>query len=232
MVKIYVDGLPRMVLTAISEIKKGAELTYDYKFDNFEAMIPQKCFCGSENCRGTLAKKKTNGMGLKRVESLRKMSKKRPFVNSPSFLRRNLQAVPEIIPELPEETVKANFMFKRRKPIETANLSEKSKLLWKLLNRFESTFKESLARVAIPQQTAIKQSRHDRITYLVTMKSLRHAITQHEYDVDPTHFQHAIYLMLDNIVKYFGVNCEEFNIMKQLKCGYNAIKKEAEEQLR
>lgn len=55
MAKIYVDGLPRMILQAEEDISAGQELTYDYKFDNFEDMTPQQCFCGAENCRGTLS---------------------------------------------------------------------------------------------------------------------------------------------------------------------------------
>ena len=55
MAKIYVDGLPRMILQAEEDISAGTELTYDYKFDNFEDMTPQQCFCGAENCRGTLS---------------------------------------------------------------------------------------------------------------------------------------------------------------------------------
>lgn len=55
MAKIYVDGLPRMILQAEEDIPAGSELTYDYKFDNFEDMTPQQCFCGAETCRGTLS---------------------------------------------------------------------------------------------------------------------------------------------------------------------------------
>lgn len=55
MAKIYVEGLPRMILQAEEDIPAGTELTYDYKFDNFEDMTPQQCFCGAETCRGTLS---------------------------------------------------------------------------------------------------------------------------------------------------------------------------------
>lgn len=55
MAKIYVDGLPRMILQAEEDIEAGTELTYDYKFDNFEDMTPQQCYCGAETCRGTLS---------------------------------------------------------------------------------------------------------------------------------------------------------------------------------
>jgi hypothetical protein len=55
MAKIYVDGLPRMILQAEDDISAGSELTYDYKFDNFEDMTPQQCYCGAETCRGTLS---------------------------------------------------------------------------------------------------------------------------------------------------------------------------------
>lgn len=55
MAKIYVDGLPRMILQSEDDIPAGTELTYDYKFDNFEDMTPQQCYCGADTCRGTLS---------------------------------------------------------------------------------------------------------------------------------------------------------------------------------
>lgn len=55
MAKIYVDGLPRMILQAEDDIPASTELTYDYKFDNFEDMTPQQCYCGADTCRGTLS---------------------------------------------------------------------------------------------------------------------------------------------------------------------------------
>ena len=55
MAKVQVDGLPRMVLQADMDIPAGTELTYDYKFLDFESSEPQTCYCGEDICRGTLS---------------------------------------------------------------------------------------------------------------------------------------------------------------------------------
>ena len=42
----------KIVIYSRKEIKRGEEITYDYKFPIDENKIP--CFCGAPNCRGTL----------------------------------------------------------------------------------------------------------------------------------------------------------------------------------
>lgn len=55
--KLYVNGLPRMVLFASFPIAVDEEITFDYRFDSFE-VTAQHCYCGSANCR-----KSWNGSG-------------------------------------------------------------------------------------------------------------------------------------------------------------------------
>lgn len=51
--KWIVDGYNRIVMVASKDIAAGEELTYDYKFYNFNQGIYQfDCKCGSVNCRG------------------------------------------------------------------------------------------------------------------------------------------------------------------------------------
>ena len=47
----FVDG--HIYFVADRDIKKGEELTYDYAFD-YDPFCLVKCFCGSNNCRGTI----------------------------------------------------------------------------------------------------------------------------------------------------------------------------------
>ena len=61
MAKVQVDGLPRMVLQADMDIPAGTELTYDYKFLDFESSEPQTCYCGEDICRGTLSAPQRRG---------------------------------------------------------------------------------------------------------------------------------------------------------------------------
>ncbi|RLN34228.1 histone-lysine N-methyltransferase ASHH3-like isoform X1 [Panicum miliaceum] len=57
MQKWTVDGETRVGIFALRDIKKGEELTYDYKFVQFGA--DQDCHCGSSNCRKMLGTTKS-----------------------------------------------------------------------------------------------------------------------------------------------------------------------------
>lgn len=61
MQKWYVDNEPRIGLFAKRPIQAGEEITYDYNFEWFENAEPQKCYCGSKNCRGFIGKKAEPG---------------------------------------------------------------------------------------------------------------------------------------------------------------------------
>ncbi|RLM85880.1 histone-lysine N-methyltransferase ASHH3-like isoform X1 [Panicum miliaceum] len=64
MQKWTVDGETRVGIFALRDIKKGEELTYDYKFVQFGA--DQDCHCGSSNCRKMLGTTKSiNSMFLR-----------------------------------------------------------------------------------------------------------------------------------------------------------------------
>ena len=52
--RFVVKGKKRIGIFAIKDIKPGEPLSYDYQFETEEAKA-FKCFCGSENCRGTMA---------------------------------------------------------------------------------------------------------------------------------------------------------------------------------
>jgi SET domain-containing protein len=52
----YVKGLPRMRFFAKRDIKKGAELTFDYQWAKVMGKRPTKCLCGEENCRRYIEK--------------------------------------------------------------------------------------------------------------------------------------------------------------------------------
>lgn len=66
-----VKGHMRIGIFAIKDIKPGEPLSYDYQFDTMEAEH-FKCYCGSENCRGTMApRKKGDKNSLSRAERLK-----------------------------------------------------------------------------------------------------------------------------------------------------------------
>ncbi|XP_064620312.1 uncharacterized protein LOC135483383 isoform X2 [Lineus longissimus] len=54
MQKWNVNGVYRVGLFALRDIKPNEELSYDYNFDNYNLEQQQECKCGSANCRGTI----------------------------------------------------------------------------------------------------------------------------------------------------------------------------------
>ncbi|CAF1056695.1 unnamed protein product, partial [Didymodactylos carnosus] len=55
--KWTVDGLQRMCMFTLKNIKKHEELTYDYNFQCFNENNQQKCHCSSEKCRKIIGAK-------------------------------------------------------------------------------------------------------------------------------------------------------------------------------
>lgn len=75
MVKWNVSGRPRMALFAgDTEIGVGDELTYDYNFNNFNAMNTTLCACGTESCRGILGPKPTEQQ-IKKEKNVKEQEK-------------------------------------------------------------------------------------------------------------------------------------------------------------
>ncbi|OQV12291.1 Histone-lysine N-methyltransferase ASH1L [Hypsibius exemplaris] len=69
--KWLVNGQDRMAFFAREDIPAGQEITYDYKFESFDEQ-PQKCFCGTKSCRGTIGVKKSqklNGLLMKKKQT-------------------------------------------------------------------------------------------------------------------------------------------------------------------
>lgn len=59
---VRVNGVPRIGFFADSRIRKGDEITFDYRWIDF-AERPWACRCGSKNCRGVLGAKKKDVKG-------------------------------------------------------------------------------------------------------------------------------------------------------------------------
>ena len=55
-----VSGQIRMGIFAKHKIQRGDELTFDYKFERLPGTEPQKCLCGSANCKGVIGVTKEN----------------------------------------------------------------------------------------------------------------------------------------------------------------------------
>lgn len=306
MAKIYVDGLPRMILQAEDDIKAGTELTYDYKFDNFEDMTPQQCFCGAETCRGTLSanlktprrmsmsykvcklfqllfikginsvififQNQQEGETIKRVGRKTKTSAS-PKANS-CFLMRNLKKIERHHPELMayyqnmknrvEDDPKIGFSFVSKTHensptnpefvnnarieespakenvdpivdtpvVVNRPLSEQSQILWQMCEKLETSFTNQLKDIAIPATPKFGHSNHDRISLPVTFDDIKQNVKMGHYDLNPLLFNYHVKIMLDNVVKFWGVNCRQFHTMIEVRDGYKNIRAEMIEEIR
>ncbi|EFO20057.2 hypothetical protein LOAG_08436 [Loa loa] len=54
---VVVDGIYRLKISTIRDIKKGEELTFDYDTEIIEGLVGMECLCGSTNCRRIIGKK-------------------------------------------------------------------------------------------------------------------------------------------------------------------------------
>ncbi|KAJ2493835.1 hypothetical protein IWW37_000221 [Coemansia sp. RSA 2050] len=52
--KWTVDGVVRMGIFVERPIKRGEEITFDYKFERLAGTDPQPCYCGSPECKGII----------------------------------------------------------------------------------------------------------------------------------------------------------------------------------
>lgn len=76
MQKWYVNGLPRMALFAIEDIRAGGEISYDYGFLPYNGA--QVCNCGEVNCRGFIVSKSLH-IGQQKTKKVMKKSHSASF---------------------------------------------------------------------------------------------------------------------------------------------------------
>lgn len=294
MAKIYVDGLPRMILQAEEDILHGTELTYDYKFDNFDDMTPQQCFCGADTCRGTLSahmkapRRASMSTKVKLLSTLSSYPKilfnfqdgevvvKRgrkgrtamtcAKTNS-CFLMRNLRRVEKkILPDVMafyrndknilEGDPKVGFAFvskthespppspevqkpeeeippKEPEPIVVQQpLSEQSQILWQICELLESSNATKIEEMLIPPPPKTGHSNHDRISLPISFEDIKQNVKMGHYDLHPLLFHYNIKILLDNVVKYWGVNCPQYHSMLILRDAYKQARNDLIEEIK
>ncbi|VDK88721.1 unnamed protein product, partial [Litomosoides sigmodontis] len=57
-VAVVVDGIYRLKISTIKNVKQGEELTFDYDTEIVEGLVGMECLCGSANCRHLIGKKR------------------------------------------------------------------------------------------------------------------------------------------------------------------------------
>lgn len=111
-------------------------------------------------------------------------------------------------------------------------LSEQSQVLWQICERLESLFKEKFKEISIPPPPKSGHSNHDRISLPVSFEDVKMNVKMGIYDLNPLLFHYHMKIMLDNVVKFWGVNCKEFHTMIEVRDGYKTIRTDLIEEIR
>lgn len=116
--------------------------------------------------------------------------------------------------------------------IKKVQFSEESQMFNNILDQLEASYSEQLAKIKIPEKHDNVPSNHDRISYPVTFSSIRESIQRTEFDLNPISFHQHMCTMMDNVTKFYGINCLEFDSMMIVKNAYRFICQKLEDKFR
>lgn len=110
-------------------------------------------------------------------------------------------------------------------------LSEQSQVLWQICERFDASFPEQLKEIQIPPAPKSGHSNHDRISLPISFEDIKTDVKMGHYDLHPLLFHYNMKVLLDNVVKFFGVNCPQYHAMMKLRDAYKEIRNELIEEI-
>lgn len=112
-------------------------------------------------------------------------------------------------------------------------LSEQSQLLCEICEKLETLHKEEINQIRIPPATnTFESTNHDKISLPVTFEEIKTYVKYGHYDLHPLLFLYNMKIWLDNVVKYWGVNCSQFKIMLKIRESYKQIRSEMIEDIK
>lgn len=111
-------------------------------------------------------------------------------------------------------------------------LSEQSQILWQICEKLDLNHTDQLKEIAIPSAPSSGHSNHDRISLPVSFDDIKQNVKMGHYDLNPLLFHYHVKIMLDNVVKFWGVNCQQFHTMIEIRDGYKTIRSEMIEEIR
>lgn len=111
-------------------------------------------------------------------------------------------------------------------------LSEQSQVLWQICERLETSHGSQIKQVTIPSAPLSGHSNHDRISLPVSFDDIKQNVQMGIYDLNPLLFHYNMKIMLDNVVKFWGVNCKQFHTMITIRDAYKSIRTEMTEEIR
>lgn len=111
-------------------------------------------------------------------------------------------------------------------------LSEQSQVLWQICEKLDASHGSQLKEVEIPSPPPSGHSNHDRISLPISFEEVKNNVKMGVYDLNPLLFHYNMKIMLDNVVKFWGVNCPQFHTMIAVRDAYKAIRTELIEEIR
>lgn len=111
-------------------------------------------------------------------------------------------------------------------------LSEQSQILWQICERLHSAHSAELQEIVIPPAPKTGHSNHDRISLPVTFENIKLNVKMGHYDLHPLLFHYEMKILLDNAVKFWGVNCKQYSTMLKLRDAYKQIRVEMIEEIK
>lgn len=105
-------------------------------------------------------------------------------------------------------------------------LSEQSQVLWQICERLESLDGPKIAETLIPPAPKTGHSNHDRISLPLSFEDIKQNVKLGHYDLHPLLFHYNVKILLDNVVKFWGVNCQQYRNMLILRDAYKEIRTE------
>ena len=129
-------------------------------------------------------------------------------------------------PEVPKEEETS----KEAEP--TVVMSEQSQVLWQICERLKNSHATELEEIVIPPAPKTGHSNHDRISLPITFEDILTNVKMGHYDLHPLLFHYNIKILLDNVVKFWGVICKQYTTMINLRDTYKGIRTEMIEEIK
>lgn len=132
-------------------------------------------------------------------------------------------------PEISKEETKAKTPEPEPEPepvVVQQPLSEQSQVLWQICERLESLHRARIDEILIPPAPKTGHSNHDRISLPLSFDIIKQNVKMGHYDLHPLLFHYNIKILLDNVVKFWGVNCPQYHTMLILRSAYKEIRTE------
>lgn len=141
-----------------------------------------------------------------------------------------LDAAPAVVEDVkPNEPEKVEKIDEEPEETEILQpLSEQSQLLLQICEKLETAHKDDINQIRIPPAplSSIESTNHDKISLPVVFEEVRRDVKLGQYDLHPLLFLYHMKIWLDNVVKYWGVNCSQFTTMLRVRESYKKIRSE------